>query len=74
MRTEYNIYFNSIKQKESIESSDDEVADGPIVQRKCKKCDNNTMSYKTLQLRSVDEGQTVFFTCTKCNFKESENS
>jgi DNA-directed RNA polymerase subunit M/transcription elongation factor TFIIS len=27
-----------------------------------------------LQLRSADEGQTVFFTCVKCKYKESENS
>ncbi len=27
-----------------------------------------------IEFRSADEGQTVFFTCLKCKFKESENS
>ena len=49
-------------------------AEGPTVDRKCAKCGYEKMSYATLQLRSADEGQTVFFTCLKCKFKESENS
>lgn len=52
---------------------EDEEA-GPVVDRKCPRCENEKMSYVTLQLRSADEGQTVFYTCTRCNFKESENS
>ncbi|XP_011864441.1 PREDICTED: DNA-directed RNA polymerase I subunit RPA12 [Vollenhovia emeryi] len=55
------------------EDSDDD-ADGPIVERQCPQCRNDRMSYATLQLRSADEGQTVFYTCTKCKFKETENS
>ncbi|XP_014205003.1 DNA-directed RNA polymerase I subunit RPA12 [Copidosoma floridanum] len=53
---------------------DDNDADGPIIDRRCPKCNNKQMSYATLQLRSADEGQTVFYTCTKCKYKESENS
>lgn len=49
-------------------------SDGPVLERKCPKCDNDVMSYAAIQLRSVDEGQTVFYTCTKCKFKETENS
>ncbi|XP_014220559.1 DNA-directed RNA polymerase I subunit RPA12 [Trichogramma pretiosum] len=49
-------------------------AEGPTVDKKCPKCGNDKMSYATLQLRSADEGQTVFYTCTKCKHKESENS
>ncbi|TMW46053.1 hypothetical protein DOY81_008868 [Sarcophaga bullata] len=73
---EYTIHFNNydpekvIKAKEENES----VPDGPVVERKCSKCGHDKMSYATLQLRSADEGQTVFFTCLKCKFKESENS
>jgi len=52
----------------------EEEAEGPLVDRECKECGNKQMSYATLQLRSADEGQTVFYTCTKCKFKESENS
>jgi DNA-directed RNA polymerase I subunit RPA12 len=39
------------------------VADGPVVDRDCRRCGYHQMSYATLQLRSADEGQTVFFTC-----------
>lgn len=49
----------------------DEEADGPVVDRKCPQCQNDKMSYATLQLRSADEGQTVFYTCTKCKYVDS---
>jgi DNA-directed RNA polymerase I subunit RPA12 len=41
-------------------------ADGCVVERKCPNCKNDKMSYATLQLRSADEGQTVFYTCVRC--------
>uniref|UniRef100_A0AAG5CWY2 DNA-directed RNA polymerase subunit n=1 Tax=Anopheles atroparvus TaxID=41427 RepID=A0AAG5CWY2_ANOAO len=74
--SEYTIYFNSYENKKAdqAERAEKEAADGPIVNRQCPKCNNDQMSYATLQLRSADEGQTVFFTCTKCKFKMSENS
>ncbi|KAG6462179.1 hypothetical protein O3G_MSEX013099 [Manduca sexta] len=48
--------------------------EGPVVERRCPKCGNDKMSYATLQLRSADEGQTVFYTCISCKYKETENS
>ncbi|XP_065157409.1 DNA-directed RNA polymerase I subunit RPA12 [Atheta coriaria] len=80
---QYTINFNSLetckKQQDSEnqqknKKGDEDEEEGPVVERKCPKCDNNRMSYATLQLRSADEGQTVFYTCTKCKFKETENS
>lgn len=70
----YTILFNSrdAKRKAKVKSEDQE--EGSVVERKCPQCGNEKMSYATLQLRSADEGQTVFYTCTKCSFKESENS
>ncbi|KAJ8934669.1 hypothetical protein NQ318_016096 [Aromia moschata] len=78
-RVKYTIHFNSREAKEKDikdekKKKQEEEDEGPVVDRKCPKCGNEQMSYATLQLRSADEGQTVFYTCTKCKFKESENS
>ncbi|XP_018407184.1 PREDICTED: DNA-directed RNA polymerase I subunit RPA12 [Cyphomyrmex costatus] len=77
MEMTYTLHFNTKHTYASIEKNEDSnknVADGPTVERECPQCNNNKMSYATLQLRSADEGQTVFFTCTKCKFKITENS
>ena len=68
------IYIFSSLQGGDGESDGEDEADGPIVERNCPKCGYGRMSYAALQLRSADEGQTVFFTCLKCKHKESENS
>lgn len=71
----YTIHFNSRSSKtQTVDNKKEDSEEGPIVERKCPKCENEKMSYATLQLRSADEGQTVFYTCTKCKYKESENS
>ena len=41
------------------------------IEHDCEKCDNNLMYFESRQLRSVDEGQTVFYTCTKCGHTEA---
>ncbi|XP_042883538.1 DNA-directed RNA polymerase I subunit RPA12-like [Penaeus japonicus] len=43
-------------------------------ERECSKCGNIGMSYTTMQLRSADEGQTIFYICPKCKHREVENS
>lgn len=71
----YTIYFNSRETLGKDKAKEDEnEEEGPVVERKCPKCGNDKMSYATLQLRSADEGQTVFYTCIKCKYKENENS
>ncbi|XP_021928024.1 DNA-directed RNA polymerase I subunit RPA12 isoform X2 [Zootermopsis nevadensis] len=69
----YVIHFNTPDVYSGLEKKAD-GEDGCVVERKCPNCRNDKMSYATLQLRSADEGQTVFYTCTKCGFKETENS
>lgn len=65
------IVFNK---HEDLIAKDKEINKGPIVERKCRKCPSEKMYYFTLQTRSADEGQTVFYTCTNCGAQENENS
>lgn len=70
----YTVVFNKRENTTKRRAKDAEEDEGPTIERKCPKCGHDKMSYAALQLRSADEGQTVFFTCLKCKFKESENS
>ncbi|KAJ2158721.1 DNA-directed RNA polymerase I core subunit rpa12 [Coemansia sp. RSA 552] len=44
------------------------------VEEVCPKCGANEMTYHTLQMRSADEGQTVFYKCEKCGHGFSLNN
>ncbi|KAJ8724326.1 hypothetical protein PYW08_015800 [Mythimna loreyi] len=74
LKFNYTIHFNTVSviTHENMLSTDG--PEGPVVERRCPKCGNDRMSYATLQLRSADEGQTVFYTCIACKYKETENS
>jgi len=46
---------------------EDTTEDGrALVEEQCPKCNHNEAKYSTLQMRSADEGQTIFYECTKC--------
>ena len=40
----------------------------------CMRCQHTPVGYYTVQLRSVDEGQTVFYECPKCQYTWSINN
>ena len=44
------------------------------IKEKCPGCGDEEMNYHTLQLRSADEGTTVFYDCPKCGYKFSQNN
>ena len=53
------------------------AASGPArmtTQERCPKCDHPELLYYTMQLRSADEGQTVFYECPQCNHNFSVNN
>lgn len=44
------------------------------VEEECPKCGHEKATFTTVQLRSVDEGSTVFYKCMKCSHHWSENN
>ena len=51
-----------------------EQAERATVEQDCEECDNNVMYFITRQTRSVDEGQTVYYECTKCGHTFAQNT
>lgn len=45
-----------------------------VVEEPCVKCGAGEVGFYTVQLRSVDEGQTVFYECPKCSYTWSVNN
>lgn len=45
-----------------------------MVNKMCPQCANPEMIYFALQLRSADEGATVFYECPKCGFTDNVQS
>lgn len=43
-----------------------ERPDKAMAQERCPKCNKKGLLFFTLQLRSADEGQTIFYECPEC--------
>lgn len=56
-------------QVQTVDLAEEEQA---VTQTPCEKCGHPEVTFTTAQLRSADEGSTVFFTCPKCNHKYVE--
>ncbi|OQS55817.1 rpa12 [Ecytonucleospora hepatopenaei] len=56
------------------EENKEELIEQVKRERICVKCNNDQMYFHTAQIRSADEGQTIFYECTKCGYKETINS
>jgi DNA-directed RNA polymerase I subunit RPA12 len=59
---------NALRQQQSTD------AKRATIDEPCIKCGTREVGYYTVQLRSVDEGQTVFYECPKCKYTWSINN
>lgn len=79
-RSQSNAFPSSLRQKRALVQShlnpndDQDGKAAPLMDEICPKCSNPQMKYHTLQLRSADEGTTVFYECPKCGHKFSTNN
>lgn len=75
--TSDDAFPSALRSKRSVVKTSlkkDELEAGATIKEKCPKCGNEEMHYHTLQLRSADEGATVFYTCTACGYKFRTNN
>jgi len=45
-----------------------------VVEEECPACGHMQVEFYTMQMRSVDEGQTVFYECLNCRHKWKQNN
>eukprot|EP00262_Sarcandra_glabra_P020826 TRINITY_DN8465_c0_g2_i1.p1 TRINITY_DN8465_c0_g2~~TRINITY_DN8465_c0_g2_i1.p1 ORF type:complete len:126 (-),score=12.89 TRINITY_DN8465_c0_g2_i1:264-641(-) len=78
----YTITAEDIRRELSIEPlvqlgkfhTHEEKVQRTVVNEPCPQCHHPQLEYYTKQLRSADEGQTVFYECPKCRHKFSLNT
>ncbi|KAL8292922.1 hypothetical protein RQP46_000616 [Phenoliferia psychrophenolica] len=74
-RSNPSAFPSSLRQKKtSLVQQRDVEKKKVYVDEDCEKCQNPQMSVKTMQLRSADEGATVFYSCEKCGFQKRLNN
>ncbi|CRG90665.1 tRNA pseudouridine synthase B [Talaromyces islandicus] len=48
------------------------LGSGPTIKMECPECPSNEVTWTEAQLRSADEGSTIFYRCVKCGHRNIE--
>lgn len=66
------LWAKTDEEQEALRRSTEPVR--ATIEEPCVKCGHPEVGYYTVQLRSVDEGQTVFYDCPNCKHTWSVNN
>ncbi|KAA0064836.1 DNA-directed RNA polymerase I subunit RPA12-like [Cucumis melo var. makuwa] len=69
----YTVTAEEIRKQLGISLIGEEKMQLAKERRRCEKCGNDEAWFESRQMRSADEGQTTFYTCTKCHHQTREN-
>ncbi|BAT93047.1 DNA-directed RNA polymerase I subunit RPA12 [Vigna umbellata] len=69
----YTITAEEIRRELGMEIIEEQKVQLSKVNKKCEKCGHDEANFYTRQMRSADEGQTTFYTCTRCGHQSQEN-
>ncbi|EWC45364.1 hypothetical protein DRE_00763 [Drechslerella stenobrocha 248] len=71
-----NAFPSALKQKHTTGQNlaIEDIGGRAQLETPCPQCDHPVMNFTTVQLRSADEGATVFYTCPNCNYRYSTNN
>ena len=62
------------EESEIVDTSEVDAQDmGPTTTAQCPQCDNDQAFWEMKQIRSADESETRFLTCTECEHKWRED-
>ncbi|KAL4800176.1 hypothetical protein BDV19DRAFT_384537 [Aspergillus venezuelensis] len=50
------------------------IGSGPHIEMDCPKCPSKGVTYAQVQMRSADEGTTIFYICLKCGHRWQEDN
>ncbi|KAJ2705042.1 DNA-directed RNA polymerase I core subunit rpa12 [Coemansia sp. IMI 203386] len=69
-RSQDNAFPSRLRNKRSLVQGVGDSAErvDARVEETCPQCGGNEMTFYTMQMRSADEGQTVFYNCVKCGY------
>ncbi|EMF09707.1 uncharacterized protein SEPMUDRAFT_16755, partial [Sphaerulina musiva SO2202] len=56
------------------EVSESDMQDAATINLPCERCGHPEVKFYSRQLRSADEGSTIFYTCPKCAYKWNANN